>query len=116
MGSMIHKLQDGVRGLSRAEGGNETGIPFVTAWHFTRERIQMSKTENPYLYIVLDGMIRLYRPSGMMDYMAGQYSISKIGKSFIIFLRILRQAMSSSMIFFRKNSERTVRFMAEKSL
>lgn len=78
MGSMIHKLQDGVRGLSRAEGGNETGIPFVTAWHFTRERIQMSKTENPYLYIVLDGMIRLYRPSGMMDYMAGQYSISNV--------------------------------------
>lgn len=38
----------------------------------------MPHTENPYLYIVLDGALRLYTPSGMMDYMAGQYSVSKI--------------------------------------
>ena len=38
----------------------------------------MPNTENPYLYIVLDGMLRLYTPSGIMDYMAGQYSVSKI--------------------------------------
>lgn len=38
----------------------------------------MTHTENPYLYIVLDGALRLYTPSGMMDYMAGQYSVSKI--------------------------------------
>lgn len=33
---------------------------------------------NPYVYIVLDGMLRLHTPSGIMDYMAGQYSVSKI--------------------------------------
>ncbi len=38
----------------------------------------MPKTENPYLYIVVDGTLRLYTPSGIMDYMKGQYSISKI--------------------------------------
>lgn len=38
----------------------------------------MPQTENPYLYIVLDGTHRLYTPSGIMDYMAGQYSVSKI--------------------------------------
>lgn len=38
----------------------------------------MPLTPNPYLYIVLDGMLRLHAPSGIMDYMAGQYSISKI--------------------------------------
>lgn len=38
----------------------------------------MPQTENPYLYIVLDGALRLHTPSGIMDYMAGQYSVSKI--------------------------------------
>lgn len=38
----------------------------------------MPSVENPYLYIVIDGMMRLYTPSGIMDYMAGQYSVSKI--------------------------------------
>ena len=64
--------------LSLAEGGSDTGIPFVTAWRFTSGRIQMPNTDNPYLYLVLDGMLRLYTPSGMMDYVAGQYSLSKI--------------------------------------
>lgn len=38
----------------------------------------MPQTERPYLYIVLDGTLRLHTPSGMMDYMAGQYSVPKI--------------------------------------
>lgn len=38
----------------------------------------MPQTENPYLYVVLDGVLRLYTPSGNMDYVAGQYSISKV--------------------------------------
>lgn len=38
----------------------------------------MPQTERPYLYLVLDGVLRLHTPSGMMDYMAGQYSISQI--------------------------------------
>ncbi|HIZ55519.1 MAG TPA: AraC family transcriptional regulator [Firmicutes bacterium] len=78
MNTVIQKIQGDVRDISFAEGGNQTGIPYVTAWRFTSEKIQMPKIENPYLYIVLDGMLRLYTPSGIMDYMAGQYSISKI--------------------------------------
>lgn len=78
MEDIIQKMQGAVRGFCQAEGGNKTGIPFVTAWCFTSEKIQMPKTETPYIYIVLDGMLRLYTPSGTMDYMAGQYSISKI--------------------------------------
>ena len=74
----LEKLQAQVRDLSLGEGENKTNIPFVTAWRFTRGKIEMPKTENPYLYLVLDGMLRLYTPSGMLDYMAGQYSVSKI--------------------------------------
>ena len=78
MDTIIQKIQEKVRSLSPAEGGRKTGIPFITAWRFTSKNMQMPNTNHPYLYIVLDGMLRLYTPSGMMDYMAGQYSLSKI--------------------------------------
>ncbi len=78
MNTILSQMQIEMRRLSLAEGWNDTGIPFVTAWRFTSGRIQMPNTDNPYLYLVLDGMLRLYTPSGMMDYVAGQYSLSKI--------------------------------------
>ena len=74
----IAQIQHEICALPLTEGANKTGIPFVTAWYFTSHKIEMSKTENPYLYIVVDGTLRLYTPSGIMDYMEGQYSISKI--------------------------------------
>lgn len=74
----LKKLQEEIRKLAREEGGNQTGIAQITAYRFTGEKIQMPQTENPYLYIVLDGALRLHTPSGIMDYMAGQYSVSKI--------------------------------------
>lgn len=71
-------LQDELRSLALHEGANETGISQVTAWRFQKQKIQMPETEHPYLYLVLDGMLRLHTPSGIMDYMAGQYSVSQI--------------------------------------
>lgn len=50
----------------------------MTAYRFIEEKIYMPQTGNPYLYIILDGTLRLYTPSGILDYVAGQYSISKI--------------------------------------
>ena len=78
MDNAIQKLQGEVRGLPLAEGGNETGVPFLTAWRFTGRQIQMPQTETPYLYLVLGGALRLYTPFGIMDYMQGQYSLSRI--------------------------------------
>lgn len=78
MRSNSKNLQEEIRRLPLEEGGNQTGIARITAYRFTTGKIQMPQTENPYLYIVLDGALRLYTPSGIMDYMAGQYSLSKI--------------------------------------
>ena len=81
MKSIICRLQNTVRNLTPNEGENPTGIWRASAFRFTEEtgeKIQMPRTENPYLYIVLDGTLRLYTPSGIMDYIPGQYSISKI--------------------------------------
>ena len=78
MQSILSPFQQTVRRYALAEGGNQTGIPLVTAWRFTRETIQMPQTDHPYLYLVLDGVLRLHTPSGILDYVAGQCSISKI--------------------------------------
>lgn len=78
MNGVLKHLQEEIRKLSPKEGIHPTGISKLTAYRFTTEKIQMPQTENPYLYIVLDGTLRLYTPSGIMDYMAGQYSVSKI--------------------------------------
>lgn len=72
------KLKNRIRALPLHEGKNDTGILHITAYQFTTNKIQMPQMENPYLYIVLDGILRLHTPSGIMDYIAGQYSISKI--------------------------------------
>lgn len=78
MDTTIEKIQKEIRRLCPGEGSYETGIHCVTAYRFAGDQIQMPQTENPYLYLVLEGMLRLYTPSGIMDYVAGQYSISKI--------------------------------------
>lgn len=75
MRNTVCHLQNQVRALLETGGKR---IPDVTPYRFTAEHIPMPQTERPYLYVVLDGVLRLHTPSGMMDYMAGQYSISQI--------------------------------------
>ena len=76
MKDAVCHLQNQVRALFLEAGDKQ--LPPVTPYRFTAEHIPMPQTERPYLYIVLDGALRLHTPSGMMDYMAGQYSVSKI--------------------------------------
>ncbi len=78
MKTAIQTICNEIRKLSFENECNKTDIPFLTVYRFTDEKINMPSVENPYLYIVIDGMMRLYTPSGIMDYMAGQYSVSKI--------------------------------------
>lgn len=78
MKTIIQTIQHEIRKLPLENGYNKTDIPSVAVYRFTEEKVQMPRLENPYLYIVIDGMLRLHTPSGMMDYIAGQYSISKI--------------------------------------
>lgn len=78
METSLRKLQHEVRLLLPAAGCAPTGISSLTAYRFTSGNIQMPQSNDPYLYLVLDGTLRLYTPSGIMDYIPGQYSISKI--------------------------------------
>lgn len=72
------RLLEKLRTMPLEEGSNQTGMRNITAYRFTTRKIYMPQTDLPYLYIVLDGVLRLYTPSGIMDYMEGQYSVSKI--------------------------------------
>ncbi len=78
MNTDIGNLLQAVRRLPLHQGATETGVPGVTAWCFTTKRMEMPQIDGPYLYVVLAGSLRLYTPSGILDYVAGQYSISKI--------------------------------------
>lgn len=72
------KLIDIIREIKPLETCNKTNIEYLNIYRFETKEIKMPKIENPYLYLVIDGEMRLYTPSGIMDYMAGQYSISAI--------------------------------------
>ena len=78
MDEILTTLQDQVWSFPLSEGTAETGASGVTACRSTAEVFPMPESEDPYLFLVVDGSIRLYTPSGILDYGAGQYSISKI--------------------------------------
>ena len=77
----IEKICKIVRSFLLTEGENKTEIPFLSIYRSTDRKIDMPQLESFYIYVVLDGSIRLYTPSGIMDYLAGQYSVSKIDTS-----------------------------------
>lgn len=74
----MQTLKNIVRALSLPEGCSGTNFPGLTLYRYTDRKITMPDLHNPYIYLVLDGGIRLHTPSGIMDYMAGQYSVSAI--------------------------------------
>ena len=79
--SMTNSLQR-LRGLMRsfplAEGPFQTGLPFLTLYRHTAEVAELPCPGEHSVYLVVDGSIRLYTPSGILDYVSGQYSISGI--------------------------------------
>ena len=78
MQSSIQKISNALRELKYCENCCQTVIPYLCAYRFIDSKISMPKTNNPYLYIVASGSIRLHTPSGIMDYIPGQYSVSSI--------------------------------------
>lgn len=74
----VKKLCKMVRSLPLTIGENKTELPFLSVSLFNERKIDMPRRDNYYIYLVLDGSVRLYTPSGIMDYIPGQYSISKI--------------------------------------
>lgn len=75
MRNAVCHLQNQVRALLET-GGKQ--IPAVTPYRFTAEHIPMPQAERPTSILSWTACSGCTPPSGMMDYMAGQYSISQI--------------------------------------
>lgn len=71
-------INDILRELEYYKNSCQTAVPYLCAYRFTDNIISMPQTNNPYLYIVTGDSMRLHTPSGIMDYMQGQYSVSAI--------------------------------------
>ena len=74
----IEKLCEIVRSFPLEDGENKTEIPFLSIYRSERRKTDMPRGDHFYIYLVLDGSIRLYAPSGIMDFVKGQYAISRI--------------------------------------
>lgn len=78
MQNLTHQISGTLRKLKYSENCCQTIVPYLCAHRFTASKISMPQTNNPYLYIVVSGSMRLHTPSGIMDYVQGQYSVSAI--------------------------------------
>lgn len=78
MRKRLQNLADTLRALPISDGYNKTPVPYLSSYRCTDKVIQMPELSSPYLYLLVAGSVRLYTPSGIMDYIAGQYSISAI--------------------------------------
>lgn len=75
---MISDLIKLLRTMRWKCGKNETAIPYLHIYKSHTNSINMPDIQIPYIYLVVDGSLRLHTPSGIMDYLTGQYSISAI--------------------------------------
>lgn len=73
----IGKLCRLIYSASLTEGKNNTLLPYLSIYFSAQRKVEMPQTEF-YIFTVLDGSIRLFTPSGIMDYMPGQFFVSKI--------------------------------------
>ena len=78
MDSDARTLRDLVRALPLAEGANGTHLSFLTLYRSAAEEIDMPESASLYLYMVVDGTLRLFTPSGILDRAPGQYFLSRI--------------------------------------
>ena len=65
----IGRINDILRRLNHSENCCQTDVSYLRIYRFTGNKISMPQIDNPYLYIVKDGSMRMYTPSGIMDYM-----------------------------------------------
>lgn len=81
MRNELEKLCKMVRSLPLTEGRNETELSCISVYLSRQRKAELPQTDGFYVYVVLDGSIRFYTPSGILDYLPGQYSVSKIDTS-----------------------------------
>ena len=80
MTNIIKKLNSNLRHLQLAKGVNKTTVPYLDIYCLFDDSVALP--EFPYIFYIADGSIRLHTPSGILDYVAGQYAVSTIDMPF----------------------------------
>lgn len=74
----MQELTECVRELELQDGANNTAVSYLKVHRFSNTAVNMPETAVPYIYLILEGSLRLHTPAGIMDYLPGQYSVSAI--------------------------------------
>lgn len=80
----------------------DTELPFLHLFSHSDCSISMPQVPTPYIFFILDGELRLHTPEGIMDYVAGQYSISAIDtpeKGYVLAFSEQQDFISASVAF-----------------
>ena len=84
----------------------DSKISFLQVYSDSDKTISMPRVQTPYIYFILDGELRLYTPGGIMDYVAGQYSVSAIDtpeKGYVLTFSGHQDFLSASVAFTANN-------------
>lgn len=82
MKGTIRNLSNYIRALPLKDGKNEISVPYLSIYCSKAKMVPMPMVKSQYLYYIAEGSIRLHTPSGIMDYVAGQASVSSIDTPF----------------------------------
>lgn len=78
MDRSLKELKQNLNDFPLQEGKNTTALPFFNIYRFTTQNISLPENSKSYLYLIVNGVLRLHTISGILDYIPGQYSVSTI--------------------------------------
>lgn len=78
MSEKIQTIYKSVAPFLSLEGKNTTPVPYIEVYRFTQKEIALPDMENPYLFFVVKGKLRLHSTCGIFDYEPEQYFTSAI--------------------------------------
>ena len=78
------ELTCNLRSLNLTQGVNITAVSYLDIYCFFDGDIKLPELNKPYVFYIADGSIRLHTPSGILDYVSGQYWVSTIDISFAV--------------------------------
>ncbi|ANY66199.1 hypothetical protein BBD42_06775 [Paenibacillus sp. BIHB 4019] len=78
MGNEIENLYSSVNRFAITDGINRTIVPYLEIHSYREQDIIIPDTPNPFIYLVVNGTMRLHFATGVSDYAPGQYLISAI--------------------------------------
>lgn len=79
---MQKQLSNNLCSLHLAKGNNKTAVSYLNIYCYDDDKIELPDLNIPYIYYIADGSVRLHTPSGILDYVSGQYSLSTVDMPF----------------------------------